>query len=183
MSTGTHTPVSISDMYNAMKAAWQGVIGETPTDTALLSVMAQWALETGNGASMYNYNVGNFKSAGGNGSPPGAYFTIPTHETINGVYQVVQANFASYDSLQAGVGAYLSALHSRFSGSWPDIEDGDMQAFAQDLYDQGYYTGQPPDPVGTYAAGLVARRALVASSLGLSVPSSGSSDNSGDDNA
>jgi hypothetical protein len=175
----TRTVVSIADMHNALSNAWESVTGSEPTDMAVLTLMAQWALETGNGASMYNYNIGNFKSAGQNGYPPGAYFPLPTTENVGGTTEHVTANFASYDSLDHGVQAYLSAMHGRFGAAWPDVLSGDCDAFAQHLYDQHYYTGIPPNPVATYAAGLKTRRALIAGSLGIDLgasPDQGDSD-------
>jgi hypothetical protein len=168
----TRTVVSIADMHSALTDAWSSVIGQSPTDMAVLTLMAQWALETGNGASMYNYNIGNFKHTTTNGSPPGAYFPLPTTENIGGVTQHITANFASFDSLDAGVRAYLSAMHGRFGNAWPDVLTGDLDAFALHLHDQGYYTGIPPNPVETYAAGLKARRALIASTLGIDLSAS-----------
>jgi hypothetical protein len=172
VNPATRTVVSISDMHNALSNAWSSVVGSEPTDMAVLTLLAQWGLETGNGASMYNYNIGNFKSAGQNGSPPGAYFPLPTTENVGGVTQHMTANFASYDSLDHGVQAYLSAMHGRFGQAWPDVLSGDCDAFAQHLYDQHYYTGIPPNPVATYAAGLKARRALMAGTLGIDLGAS-----------
>ena len=166
------TQVSIADMHHAMSSAWTESVGVEPTDMSVLTLMAQWALETGNGASMYNYNVGNFKSAGNNGSPAGAYFPLPTTENIGGVTQHVTANFASFDSLDAGVKAYLKAMHGHFGSAWPDVLTGDLDAFAQHLYDQHYYTGIPPNPVDTYAAGLKARRNVIATTLGIDLGAS-----------
>jgi hypothetical protein len=172
----TRTVVSIADMHKALSEAWWRSTATNHTDLAVCTLMAQWALETGNGASMYNFNIGNFKSAGQNGSPPGAFFPLATTENINGVTQHMTANFASYDSLDAGVSAYLTAMHGRFASSWPDILSGDCDAVAQHLYDQHYYTGIPPNPVETYAAGLKARRALIASTLGIDLAASPDSD-------
>jgi hypothetical protein len=175
----TRTVVSIADMHNALSNAWESVTGSEPTDMAVLTLMAQWALETGNGASMFNYNIGNFKSTSTNGSPAGAYFPLSTTENLGGVTTPMVANFASYDSLGAGVKAYLSAMHGRFGAAWPDVLSGDCDAFAQHLYDQHYYTGIPPNPVATYAAGLKTRRTLIAVSLGIDLgasPDQGDSD-------
>jgi hypothetical protein len=166
------TQVSIADMHSAMSNAWTEAVGVEPTDMSVLTLMAQWALETGNGASMYNFNVGNFKSAGSNGSPAGSYFPLPTTENIGGVTQHVTANFASYDSLAAGVKAYLQAMHGHFGSAWPDVLTGDLDAFAQHLYDKHYYTGIPPNPVETYAAGLKARRNVIATTLSIDLGAS-----------
>jgi hypothetical protein len=84
-TVATRTPTSISDMHHALSNAWEGVIGVSPTDMAVLTLMAQWHLETNGGASMYNFNVGNFKHTSGNGSPTGSYMPLPTTENVNGV--------------------------------------------------------------------------------------------------
>jgi hypothetical protein len=177
-TSATRTPVSISDMHNALSNAWDGVVGSEPTDMAVLTLMAQWHLETAGGASMYNFNVGNFKHTASNGSPAGSYMPLPTTENVNGVSTPMTLNFAAYDTLDAGVTAYLSAMHGRFGQAWPDVLTGDLDAFAQHLHDQGYYTGFPPTPqdprtpVEKYAAGLKSRRAMIASTLGITLPAS-----------
>jgi hypothetical protein len=175
----TRTPVSIPDMHNALSNAWSGVLGIEPTDMAVLTLMAQWHLETGGGTQMYNFNVGNFKHTATNGSPPGSYMPLPTTENVNGVNTPMTLPFAAYDTLQAGVDAYLSAMHGRWSNAWPDVLTGDLDAFAQHLHDQGYYTGYSPKPpathptpVETYAAGLKSRRAMIASTLGIDLGAS-----------
>jgi hypothetical protein len=161
------TEIAIPDMYAALKSAWPSVIGEDPTDTAVLALMAQWALETANGEACFNYNIGNFK-AYPQDNPSQAWFAMTTTENVGGVTTTVPgAKFQAFASLDDGVRSYLSAMHGRFGAAWQYVESGDLQAFAKALHDQGYYTGIPPNPVDTYAAGLAARRAVVVNALGL----------------
>jgi hypothetical protein len=63
-----------------------------------LSVLAHWSIETGAGASEWNFNVANITAVSSE-----TYFTATD---ISGV----KMQFAAYDSLAAGVKAYFDAL-------------------------------------------------------------------------
>jgi len=52
---------------DALRAAWTNVTGEPPSEKTVAILTAQWAHETGNGASMYNYNFGGIKGMGPSG--------------------------------------------------------------------------------------------------------------------
>jgi hypothetical protein len=145
----TPTPVSAAQMYAALSAAWPSVIGGQPSRESLLVLLAQWSLETGGGASMIQWNVGNFKAS----SAAPLYTTYLTTEYVNGQPVKMTANFAAWPSLQAGVTAYLSAMQGQFGSAWQYVLSGDVDGFAQALSDAGYYTA----PEATYAAGLEAR--------------------------
>jgi len=136
-------------MYAALAAAWPSVIGGTPSRESLLVLLAQWSLETGNGASMVGWNVGNFKASA---SSP-LWTSFLTTEYQGGSPVQMMQNFAAYPNLQAGVSAYLGAMQGHFGGAWQYVLDGDVDGFAQALSDEGYYTA----PEATYQAGLEAR--------------------------
>ena len=48
---------------DALRAAWTKVTGQPPSENTVAILTAQWAHETGNGGSMYNYNFGGIKGA------------------------------------------------------------------------------------------------------------------------
>jgi hypothetical protein len=149
----TATPVSPADMWQSMTNAWYNLFGSNPTSAQLMVLMAQWGLETGNGASMIQYNVGNFKSTAGDGLD---YTTFRTREVINGEDVYLDQNFKAYPDLDSGVAAYLASLappSGRFSSAWPYVLSGDLDGFAQALKNAGYYTASEE----SYAAGLHAR--------------------------
>jgi flagellum-specific peptidoglycan hydrolase FlgJ len=156
----TRTPVTPEQMYQALQSAWPSVIGGTPSRQSLLVLLSQWSLETGNGASMVQFNVGNFK-APHKGSDGGVFCQFMTTEVENGVTVHVSQPFAAYPDLVSGVTAYLSAMHGRFGGAWAYVLSGNLDGFAQALKDQGYYTASE----SSYAAGLEARYATLNSQI------------------
>jgi hypothetical protein len=152
----TKTPVTPEQMYQALEAAWPNIIGDSPSRESLLVLMSQWAVETRNGADMVQWNPGNFK-APKMGSDGNAFCQYMTTEVIKGTTVHLLQPFRAYASLSAGVNAYLSAMHSRFSKAWAYVESGDLDGFAQALKDQGYYT----QTESVYAAALQGRYDLM----------------------
>jgi flagellum-specific peptidoglycan hydrolase FlgJ len=150
--SATKTPVSVQDMYTALSQAWFATFGSAPSQASILVLLAQWGLETANGASMIQYNVGNFKHVPGDGWN---WTTFGTTEcTDNGENCTPQsASFAAYPDLQTGVNVYFKAMQTRFASAWPAVVAGDTDAFAQLLHDAGYYTASE----SSYAQGLQSR--------------------------
>lgn len=141
------------EVYAAMASVYQAEIGEPPTRTSLLSLMAQWSLETGNGAACMNWNPAGIKWTGpGDGHD---YATYLTHETMGNHDEVLPQHFRAYATLEAGISDYLHVLRNRYGFAWPAIESGDMVDFAHRLKQRGYYTATEI----SYAAGLKARYA------------------------
>jgi hypothetical protein len=57
-------------MYEALRLAWYTQFGDAnPKHESLLVLLAQWNIETAEGARMHNWNVGNVKSIAGDGLP------------------------------------------------------------------------------------------------------------------
>jgi hypothetical protein len=150
----TKTPVSPSDMWTSLGTAWVNQFGSAPTSDQLMVLLAQWGLETGNGQSMIQYNVGNFKHVDGDGLD---WTTFETTEVVNGETETLDQNFKAWPDLDSGVAYYLQAMappSGRFASAWPAVLAGDTDQFAYLLKQQGYYTADE----ATYAAGLDARR-------------------------
>lgn len=149
----TKTPVSVADMWQVMAAGWAAQTGFMPSTEQLQVIMAQWMLETGNGASMIQWNVGNFKHVAGDGMN---YATYQTSECTSGGSNCTpqSGSFVAYDSLAAGVDAYYSAfVTGKWKVAWPAAVAGDVSAFAQALSDAGYYTASE----SSYESGMNAR--------------------------
>lgn len=149
------TPCAPPAVYAAMAEAYVAIVSEAPSRTTLLSLMAQWAFETGNGAACNNYNPAGLKWYPGDSHD---YASYTTREFVNGKWETGPKNFKAYPSLEAGVEDYLKLLRSRYGFCWPAIVAGDMPAFAHALKARGYYTA----PEQEYAAGLTARFAQMA---------------------
>lgn len=175
------TPVTAMQMYLALKDAWGQVVGEVatpPKRESLLVLLAQWALETGRGGAMMNYNIAGIKSVVGDAHD----FTFYATTEVMSIAQAHQAlgtglasiewehadqglacvlfqpkhpatRFRAYGSLGESTPDYLALLMHRFSRAWIAVENGDPRVFAHLLKMQGYYTASEAD----YANGLVAR--------------------------
>lgn len=175
------TAVSALQMYRALKDGWGPALGATqtpPRRESLLVLLSQWALETGRGAAMMNYNIAGIKSIPGDGHDFTFYATTEVM-SIPAAHQAVVAGlagiqweheaqnlasvlfhprhpatrFRAYSTLAAAVPDYLHLLQHRFSKSWLAVESGDPKMFAHLLRMQGYYTAAESD----YANGLTAR--------------------------
>lgn len=149
----TKTPATAQQVADALVAAWPGQLGGTPTLGQVCLLVAQWSLETGNGADFIQWNVGNAKW---NGS--GDYCSYPTEEYIAGVPTMIYppdmgCRFQAYESLEQGVLVYLHGMWSRWTSAWPHVANPNPELFAAGLKAQGYFTA----PVEAYAAGVRAR--------------------------
>ena len=163
------TPSSAKDVVYALASAWLRLIDDQPRLRSLQVLVAQWALETGWGTSMWCYNLGNAKHVAGDGRD-WCYFNCgeellaseadalraadPGRVSIVRRYVAKGRNMASvrflgehpynafraYRSLAAGAIDYLAMIHKRFDASWPAVIAGDPGAFSHAIKSQGYYT-------------------------------------------
>jgi len=81
------TPATAQEVFSALGRAWRGRFGEEAKRESLLVLLAQWALETGRGKSMWNYNLGNVK-----GKPGGGDGRSWTFFACNEILSVAAAN-------------------------------------------------------------------------------------------
>lgn len=144
------TAITPQALYSTLRAAWRALIGGEPTREQLLVIMAQWALETNNGAASNNWNLGGIKHVPGDGHD---YARYATREFLHGVWETLDQDFRAYDSLEHGTEDYLFELHTRFEFAWPAVLAGDVQDFAVRLKARGYFTA----PLGQYRTGLLTR--------------------------
>ena len=145
------TPV---EMYAALRDASKLVLGAELPRGALLVLLSQWAFETGRGAAMWNFNIGNAKHVTGDGR---SFYQIRRNEIIDGKEVWLDppdpgCSFRAYESLDAGARDYMLLLHSRFAKAWPSVMAGDPRAFALELHNERYYTADP----GIYSRNLEA---------------------------
>jgi flagellum-specific peptidoglycan hydrolase FlgJ len=130
------THVTEREFYDALRAAWPEASHESACVLA-----AQWALETGRGKSMWNYNIGNIKSF----QKSGDWCFFRCNEIIKGKTVWFEPDhpaccFVAYPTLQAGVADYLSLLRRKYASAWPAVEKGDPAEFAHRLKLGKYYT-------------------------------------------
>jgi hypothetical protein len=131
------TRLSASQAQDALRTAWQNVTGETPSDKTLALITAQWAHETGSGASMFNYNFAGIKGAG----PSGLSVSQHTREGYGASERRIVDNFRAYRSAEEGATDYVQLLGKRFPEAVEGARQGDPAAFVRGLKSRGYFTG------------------------------------------
>jgi hypothetical protein len=141
-STGNLVPVvrtklSAGEAQEALRAAWQNVTGEAPSDKTLALITAQWAHETGGGASMFNYNFAGIKGTG----PSGLSVSQHTREGYGASERRIVDNFRAYRSAEEGATDYVQLLSKRFPDAVEGAKQGDPAAFVRGLKSRGYFTG------------------------------------------
>ena len=173
-----HTQVSLQDARVLLTRAWERALGTTPPPQAVALLVAQWALETGRGAKMMNWNFAGIKAGE---SRLHTYYATTERTTPElaakwcardprvtpiagrpGVVRVAPdapaSRFAAYLDGDDGADAYLKLLHQRYKAAWAELSTGDATAYAKALKSKGYFTAD----VDEYARALasLAREAL-----------------------
>jgi hypothetical protein len=127
----------------AMAEGYKLVTGKYPSAKVLSLMTGQWALETGNGKQMRNYNFGNKKATG---SEDYQYFRCS--EVIDGKELFFDpphpsCRFASYDTPAKGAAAYVRTLKSR-DHWWKGLHTGTAEGFIEGLTTRpAYFTANP----------------------------------------
>lgn len=131
------TPLTGTQARDAIREAWVGRYGEEPSEQTLAVLTAQWALETGRGASMMNYNFGGIKGTG----PSGLTTEYGTREGYGATETRIRARFRAYNNAAEGAGDYLSLLDRRYPNALAAARTGDASGFVHELKRGGYFTG------------------------------------------
>jgi len=131
------TQISASTASVELRRAWTRVTGEVPDDKTVALITAQWAHETGHGASMYNYNFGGIKGVG----PTGLSVEQRTKEGFGSHERQITDRFRAYESAEAGAEDYVKLLTRRFPEAVNAAKAGDSAGFVHGLKQRGYFTG------------------------------------------
>lgn len=146
------TKPTIKEWSDALSTVWEEVVvtPAEPTLEMLAVLWAQFALETGRGASCFNNNLGNIKAQA---AWSGDYCVLHTFEFVNRKRIEIDDNFRSFPTLIDGARDYLTFLsRPSYREPFACILQGDPLAFAKALKAKGYYTAAVAD----YARGLIA---------------------------
>jgi hypothetical protein len=141
----------------ALRSALTNVLGEQPSEDTVRIVTAQWAHETGNGGSMFNYNFGGIKGQG----PSGLSVSQRTREGSGDTERTIVDSFRAYRTAEEGATDYVHLLKARFPQALEAAKQGDPQAFVHALKQRGYFTGDE-----------AAYTRSVASLAGMPIPAS-----------
>lgn len=143
------TPLDADSAAKAISDGYLKVVGHKPTEKVLGLLLAQWALETGNGKYIHGNNFGNVKYYAG--APQKQYFRCS--EIVNGVEvfydpPAPQCAFAAYASPAEGAAAYVRILKKR-AHWWAGLHTGDVGKFNTALSTSPkYYTANPTQYLG-----------------------------------
>lgn len=137
--SAVRTRLDSGQASDALAAAWTRVTGEAPSPETLRVLTAQWAHETGNGASMFNYNFGGIKGTG----PSGLSVAQRTREGYGATERRIVDNFRAYRTAEEGATDYVSLLSRRFPEAVEAARVGDPVGFVDGLKSRGYFTGDP----------------------------------------
>lgn len=148
------TQLTGTQAAEALSRAWESRKGSPPSRATLSILTAQWALETGRGESMYNYNFAGIKGQG----PSGMSFVSRTTEGFGATTQRITDRFRAYSSATEGAGDYLALLEKRFGPALEAARQGDASGFVHQLKVGGYFTGN--EAAYTNSVTTMAKQAL-----------------------
>ena len=147
------TNISIKDFISSLVFVWKELFGNIPTKQSVGVILSQWSIETGQGRSCWNYNIGNVKA-----------FDIPgkniDYIALKGVWEIVKGKrivlsendpgawFLAFPTLNSGMKHHLNFLkNKRYKVAWSAVESGSVKDFAHLLKVNGYYTAPEADYV------------------------------------
>lgn len=136
--------ISEGEATYALREAWFRVYGQYPTTNSLALLWAQWALETGRGKAIHNYNFGNLKRGK---DDPTDWTMFRCSEILNGREVFFdpphpQTHFRAYPTAIDGALDYIKFLSkkTRYAKAWEAVKKGDPAEFSHELKVAGYYT-------------------------------------------
>lgn len=127
------TPLTPDQAAKALSDGYNLVTGKRPSALILQLMLGQWALETGNGKSIHNFNYGNGK--GTSNSQFVQFFRCS--EIINGQEiffdpPAIECRFAAYRTAEDGAVAFVRLLKSR-ENWWKGLHSGSADGFVNGL--------------------------------------------------
>lgn len=131
------TPITTEQASSLIAGALEQVTGEKPSAECVAVLTAQWAHETGRGASMFNYNFAGIKGTG----PSGLTVAQRTREGWGASERTITDNFRAYRTAEEGALDYVSLLSRRFPASFEAARQGDAAGCVSALKRERYFTG------------------------------------------
>lgn len=132
------TPISKEQAANALKRAWEKSFGTPPTLKQISILIAQWAIETGWGSKMIQYNFGNLKGTG----PTGLSASYTTTEGYGSAKEKGSKKFRAYDNIEDGAQDYLDLLITKYPKATQNLKNENVDGFVDELSGV-YFTGDP----------------------------------------
>jgi hypothetical protein len=130
------TKISTKQMREALTSAWIDRYGSPPSNSTMNILLAQAALETGEGQLMDNFNFGNIHAGRSSkdldvAPPPPANPHIKYYDGIDfdGTGRKYRVTFEAYDSAEEGARRYIDKLHDRWPQAIGPLLNGDTDAY------------------------------------------------------
>ncbi len=133
------TPMSAQEATKTLALAFERVTGEEATKEAVSVLWAQWALETGRGRWMVDYNYAGLKGR----APDGGSAPWSTWEETDDGPRRVRSRFRAYESADHGAYDYVKLLSRRYPRAFASARIGDAQTFIARLDKGGFFTERP----------------------------------------
>ena len=133
----TRTRLSGQQAADALERALTQTTGSRPPREMVAVLSAQWAHETGRGASMFNYNFGGIKGTG----PSGLSVVQRTREGWGASERTIKDRFRAYRTPEEGAADFVGLLARRYPAALEAAERGDTHSFVRALKAKGYFTG------------------------------------------
>lgn len=148
----TRTRMTPAAAARYLREAYTQLTGSPPSNRVLSVLLGQWAIESGTGTRMYNFNYGGVKIP--RRGWEGGRVQLPTHETVNGQRVATQAWFQAYGTAEEGARAYLQNIIRNYSEALAAVDrTGNPRAYGE--YMGRYHTGDNAEyaqDVAHYAA-------------------------------
>jgi len=157
------TPLKPEEARSLIAGALERMTGEPPSKEQVAILTAQWAHETGRGASMYNYNFAGIKGT----SPAGLSVMQRTREGYGATERTITDNFRAYRTAEEGADDYVALLKRRFPAALDAAKSGDPAGCVHALKQAGYFTG---DEVAYTRSVTQMARELAPESLDFATP-------------
>jgi hypothetical protein len=133
------TPMSAQDATLHLTAAWEEATGEPATLEVISVLWGQWALETGRGRWMVDYNFAGLKGR----APDGGVAHWWTWEESDERARRVRGRFRSYETAHEGALDYVQLLLRLYPRAVKAAREGNASAFVLDLDHGGFFTDCP----------------------------------------
>lgn len=133
------TPMDPADAARHLGNAWEDVLSERASAKVVGVLWAQWALETGRGRWMVDYNFAGLKGR----APDGGSALWWTWEETEEGSRRVRSRFRAYATPEAGARDYIDMLRRRYPEAVDAARRGDAAGFIQALDRRGYFTEAP----------------------------------------
>jgi flagellum-specific peptidoglycan hydrolase FlgJ len=133
------TPMSAEEATKTLALAFERATGEEATKEVVSVLWGQWALETGRGRWMVDYNYAGLKGR----APDGGSAPWSTWEETDDGPRRVRSRFRAYESADHGAYDYVKLLSRRYPSAFAAARRGDANTFIDQLDKGGFFTERP----------------------------------------